>query len=116
MITMPSIDGSTCRIHQPAFTGGLSWLRFNLALSNASRGDRACGLCPEWPGRSRFVPKHASDLDRIKAKLRPPTYLVACPVKFAMVKPTEWDRELVTDLATEGWELRKAQMMRVAWV
>src|SRR5438128_2661560 len=61
-----------------------------------------------------FIPEIARSLDRVDAHFLPPCGLVAGPVERPMMATANRDRELVTDLATEGAGLREANVMGVA--
>jgi len=48
-----------------------------------------------------FKPKDASRRARIDAGLLPPCGFVAAAMHLAMMAPTEWNSELIADLAPE---------------
>jgi hypothetical protein len=76
-----------------------------IELVRADRGD---------PNFMCFLPERGSD--RLDPVLAPPCAFIAAPVKIAVMRPAQWDCELVTDPLSESPRLRKAQMMRVAWL
>jgi hypothetical protein len=61
----------------------------------------------------RASPKRARNRHRIDIASRPPCRLITLPVKFAMVKATNRNRELIADFASQRTRLRKAKMMRI---
>ena len=63
-----------------------------------------------------FLPERGSHSDRLDPVSAPPGAFIAAPVKVAVMRSAQWDCELVTDPLSEAPRLRKAQMMRVAWL
>src|SRR5215469_6855104 len=61
----------------------------------------------------RLQPQCAGGGERIYCRFAPPRPFVAGPVDLAMMRSTERDGELIADFATEGTQLREAQVMRV---
>jgi diadenosine tetraphosphatase ApaH/serine/threonine PP2A family protein phosphatase len=61
---------------------------------------------------SRF-PEPAGNLDRVNACLLPPRALVAGAMHRPVMPATEWDRELIADLATERARLGKSEVVGV---
>ena len=68
---------------------------------------------PPLAQSARLLPELAGNLDRVKASLLPPRALVAGAVHRAVMPATEWDRELIADLAAERARLSKAEVVRV---
>jgi len=58
-------------------------------------------------------PKRAGINGWVDTGLFPPGGFVTAMMYFAMVSATEWNCELITDLAAERWGLGKAQMMSI---
>jgi hypothetical protein len=50
-----------------------------------------------------FQPQGTSGIGRINPRLFPPRCFIATAVKLAMMAATQWDRELIADLATKGF-------------
>jgi hypothetical protein len=71
----------------------------------ACRAKRPITVCAS-PKRERN--RHGIDLDT-----RPPCRLITVPVKLAMMKATNRNRELIADFAAQRSRLRKAKMMRI---
>ena len=61
----------------------------------------------------RLQPQAASRGGWIDTSLVPPHRFIATAMNLTMVSATERDRELVADLAAEGWCLRKAQVVGI---
>ena len=59
------------------------------------------------------VPELPGSLGRIDAGILPPGGFIAYAVHQAMMDATEWDREFVARLATQGPRLQEPKMMRV---
>jgi hypothetical protein len=70
-------------------------------------------LGPPLPYSARLFPEPAGNLDRVKAGLSPPRPLVAGAMHRTMMPATEWDRELVADLAAKCAGLRETEMVGV---
>jgi len=62
---------------------------------------------------ARRFPEPAGNLDRVNACLLPPRALVAGAMHRTMMPATEWDRELIADLAAERAGLGESEMVRV---
>jgi hypothetical protein len=58
-------------------------------------------------------PKRERNRDGIDIETRPPSSLVTVPVKLAMMKATNRNRELIAHFASQRTRLRKVQMMRI---
>ena len=58
------------------------------------------------------VPKAERDRQGIETDRRPPGGLVAVAMEFAVMKPTDRDRELVADFSNERSRLSKANVVR----
>ena len=58
------------------------------------------------------VPKAERDRQGIDTDRRPPGGLVAVAMEFAVMKPTDRDRELVADFSNERSRLSKANVVR----
>ena len=61
----------------------------------------------------RLQPEHTGGSGWIDTSLLPPTRFITTAVDLSMVPTTQWDRELVADLAAERRCLGKAQMMGI---
>jgi hypothetical protein len=66
--------------------------------------------------RMRLQPKRAGLDGRIDSGRPPPIGFISTTVHLAMMAPAQWHRELIADLATERWGLRKAQVVGVRWL
>ena len=67
---------------------------------------RQCrSLGPLLSYSARGFPEPARNLDRVKAGLPPPRALVTGAMHRTMMPATEWDRELIADLAAERVEI-----------
>jgi hypothetical protein len=62
---------------------------------------------------ARLLPELAGNLDRVNACLPPPRALVARAMHQPMMDATEWDRELIADLAAERTGLGETEVVRV---
>jgi hypothetical protein len=60
-----------------------------------------------------IVPELPGSLGRIDGGILPPGGFIAYAVHQAMMDATEWDRELIACLATQGPRLQEPKMMRV---
>jgi len=60
-----------------------------------------------------FEPQRASRHRRVYASLPPPCGFIATAMDLAMVSSTQWDDELIADLASERPVLSEAQMMGI---
>jgi hypothetical protein len=61
----------------------------------------------------RLEPKHSCCGRRINPDLRPPDRFITTAMDLAVMASAEWDREFITDLATEGKVLCEPQMVGV---
>jgi hypothetical protein len=61
-----------------------------------------------------LFPEPSGDLERVDAGLTPPRALVAGAMHRTMMPATEWDRELIADLAAECTRLREPEVVGVA--
>ena len=61
-----------------------------------------------------MLPESQSNRKRIDVAFLPPGKLVAHAVKFAMMEPTQWDRELIRNPASHGPRLREPKMVGLA--
>ena len=62
---------------------------------------------------ARRFPEPAGNLDRVDAGLLPPRAFVAGAMHRTMMPATEWDRELVADLAAKCAGLRETEVVGV---
>src|SRR5262249_6517325 len=70
-------------------------------------------LRPPLSHSVRLFPKSAGSLDRVDAGLPPPRALVVCAMHRTMMPATEWDRELIADLAAKRTGLGKSEVVGV---
>jgi len=61
------------------------------------------------------LPEPERDWKRINVDLGPPRGLITLAMKLAVVDPTNWDGELVTDSVSKCTRLGKCEMMRIRW-
>jgi len=62
-----------------------------------------------------LFPKLPSERQCIDIECLPPGHLIAGLMKLSMMTATKRDGELITDFETDGFGLRKAQMVRIGW-
>jgi hypothetical protein len=62
---------------------------------------------------ARCFPEPAGNLDRVNACLLPPRALVAGAMHRPMMPATEWDCELIANLAAERTGLGETEVVRV---
>jgi len=62
---------------------------------------------------TRLFPQLAGNLDRVDAGLPPPRAFVTGAMQQPMMDATEWDRELIADLAAERTGLGETEVVSV---
>jgi hypothetical protein len=70
-------------------------------------------LRPPRSHSARLLPEPAGNLGWVNAGLPPPRALVTCAMHRTMVPATEWDRELIADLAAKRTGLRESEVVGI---
>src|SRR5262249_6262504 len=90
----------------------LIWLRFVILIPHGSRTTVA-NFGRAWRQRMCFEPQCPCTDNRVDAGPMPPSCFIAAVMNLTMMSPTEWNSELIADLATERPRLRKAQVVSI---
>ena len=83
-------------------------------LAATKPGMASLGETCRNPQRVGLRPELVRDPGRLDPGSRPPIHFLAGAVQFAMMRPAQRHRELVTDLLCQTAGLREPQMMRIA--
>src|SRR5262249_5372737 len=114
----PALGLLAGKIRQAGFLlrrcGGAGFLVLWVRGRGSGMRPRQCrSLRPPLSHSVRLFPKSAGSLDRVDAGLPPPRALVVCAMHRTMMPATEWDRELIADLAAKRTGLGKSEVVGV---